>query len=112
MTNSTNKTALIRSQNDIFSDLDKYELIEPYTRFTPLGQISAIEIQPVKDYGDYSEPCEIGMEDFWSVYVRYVPQRNNGFGGVDCVADCSNFTGAEKLADLLAGLLGVEVVQS
>lgn len=28
-----------------------------------------------------------------------------------CMADCSNFNGAEKLADLLGALLGVKVVQ-
>ena len=45
------------------------------------------------------------------MYVRYDPSKNDkGFGGVDCIADCSGFDGAVGIANLIAGLLGVEVV--
>jgi hypothetical protein len=97
--------------SDILSDIQNYEMIEPYLGFKPLGPIANIEIQPVKDDGENCAPCAVGEEDFWSVYVRNEPSQNDGFGGVDCVADCSNFTGAQKLADLLGALLGVKVLQ-
>src|SRR5207302_4449894 len=68
----------------ISARLQQYELIKPVTGFTPLGPISHIEVQPVKQYETYCEPCVLGEEDFWSVYVRYDPAKNKQqFGGVD-----------------------------
>jgi len=91
--------------------LQKYDLIKPLGEFKPMGPISHVEIQPVKEYENYCEPCAHGEEDFWSVYVRYDPAKNDkAFGGVDCIADCSDFDGAVGIAKLIAGLLGVEVV--
>ena len=96
--------------SDILSDIQTYELIEPYLGFKPQWPIASIEVQPVREEDGHCSLCEIGNEHFWSVYVRYARQSPRGFGGVDCVADCSNFTGAAKLADLLGSLLGVEIV--
>lgn len=94
----------------IIEQLQKYDLIKPIGEFKPMGPISQIEIQPVREYDNCCEPCAIGEEDFWSVYVRYDPAKNTDkFGGVDCIADCSDFDGARDLAQLIAGLLGVEV---
>ena len=94
----------------IIEELQKYELIKPCVPFKPLAPVSHVEVQPVKEDGNCCEPCEIGEEDFWSVYVRYDPQKNDQtFGGVDCIADCYDFEGAALLAHLIAGLLGVEV---
>ena len=93
----------------IIEELQKYELIKPCVSFRPLGPISHVEIQPVKEYDGYCEPCNHGDEDFWSVYVRYDPAKNaQGFGGVDCIADCFDFDAARDLAYLIAGLLGIE----
>ena len=99
--------------SNILDDLQNFEFIQPYGNFKPQGPISRIEIQPVKRDDDGNcEPCAIGEERFWSVYVRYDPKKSShGFGGVDCVADCSGYDGALKLANLLGALLGVEVVQ-
>lgn len=95
----------------IIEELRKYELIKPLAEFTPLGPISHVEIQPVKECENYCEPCPDGEEDFWSVYVRYDPLKNpDGFGGVDCIADCHDFNAASALALLIAGLLGIKVV--
>ena len=95
----------------IIARLQQYELIKPVTGFTPLGPISHIEVQPVKQYETYCEPCVLGEEDFWSVYVRYDPAKNKQqFGGVDCIADCSDADAASNLADLIARLLGIPVV--
>jgi len=92
------------------NDLQKYDLIKPLGEFKPMGPISHVEIQPVKEYGDYCEPCNAG-EDFWSVYVRYDPSKNDKhFAGVDCIADCYDFAAAVNIANLVSGLLGVEVV--
>ena len=94
----------------IIEELQRYELIKPLTRFTLMGPISHIEIQPIREDEGVSEPCEYGEEHYWSVYVRYDPDKNNQqFGGVDCIADCSDFDGARDLALLIAALLGVEV---
>ena len=96
---------------NILDQLQKYDLIKPLGDFKPMGPISHVEIQPVKEYDGYCEPCAHGEEDFWSVYVRYDPAKNyKGFGGVDCIADCSGFEGAVGIANLIAGLLGVQVV--
>ena len=93
------------------NELQKYDLIKPLGEFKPMGPISHVEIQPVKEYGDYCEPCNAGDEDFWSVYVRYDPSKNDKhFGGVDCIADCSDFDAAVRIANLVSGMLGVEVV--
>jgi hypothetical protein len=93
------------------NELQKYDLIKPLGEFKPMGPISHVEIQPVKEYDDYCEPCNVGDEDFWSVYVRYDPSKNDKhFGGVDCIADCSDFDAAVRIANLVSGLLGVEVV--
>lgn len=95
----------------IIEKLQKYDLIKAAADFKPLGPISNIEIQPVKEYEDYCEPCEAGTADFWSVYVRYNPSKNDiQFGGVDCIVDCSDFDGASSIAKLLGSLLNVEVV--
>jgi hypothetical protein len=94
----------------IIEELQKYELIKPGVPFKPLGPVSNIEVQPIREEDGVSEPCEIGEEHYWSVYVRYDPAKNEKqFGGVDCIADCSDFDGARELALLIAGLLGVEV---
>ncbi|SRR5258707_817721 len=94
----------------IIEELQRYELIKPLTQFKPLGPISHIEVQPIREDEGVSEPCEHGEEHYWSVYVRYDPAKNDThFGGVDCIADCSDFDGARDLALLIAGLLGVEV---
>ena len=96
---------------NILDQLQKYDLIKPLGDFKPMGPISHVEIQPVKEYDGYCEPCAHGEEDFWSVYVRYDPAKNDkAFGGVDCIADCSGFDGAVGIANRIAGLLGVEVV--
>lgn len=88
----------------------KYDLIKPLAEFKPLGPISHVEIQPVRQYDDYCEPCNYGDEDFWSVYVRYVPSNNDkAFGGLDCIADCADYDGARAIASLVAGLLAVEL---
>jgi len=95
----------------IIEQLQKYDLIKPIGEFKPMGPVSHIEIQPVKEHEDYCEPCPHGEEHFWSVYVRYDPSKNDkGFGGVDCIADCSDFDGAVSLATLIAGLLAIDVV--
>jgi len=88
----------------------EYELIKPDAAFHPLGPVSHIEVHPVREYEGYCEPCTLGEESFWSVYVRYAP-RSNGqpFGGADCIADCADFEGARNLAQLIAALLGIEV---
>lgn len=94
----------------IIEELLKYDLIKPVADFKPLGPISHIEVQPVKEHDNCCEPCAIGEEDFWSVYVRYDPTKNTyTFGGVDCIADCPDFDSARECAQLIAGLLGVEV---
>ena len=94
----------------IIEELQKYDLIKPLSVFKPLGPISHIEVQPVKEHDNCCEPCAVGEEDFWSVYVRYDATKNaDNFGGVDCIADCSDFDGARALAQLIAGLLSVEV---
>ena len=93
----------------IIEELQKYDLIKPDGEFRPLGPVSHIEVQPVREHEGYCEPCEPGEENFWSVYVRYDPARNDDrFGGADCIADCSDFEGARNLAGLIAGLLGIE----
>ena len=92
----------------IIEELLKYELIKPIGDFKPMGPISHVEVQPVREDESYCEPCEAGEENFWSVYVRYDPAKNTGkFGGVDCIADCSDFDGARSLGQLIAALLGV-----
>jgi hypothetical protein len=91
--------------------LHKYDLIKPLAGFKPLGPISHFEIQPVKQYDDYCELCNYGDEDFWFIYVRYVPSNSNkASGGVDCIADCADYEAARGIASLVAGLLDVELV--
>src|SRR4051812_40850636 len=94
----------------IIDQLQRYELIKPLTQFKPMGPISHIEVQPIREDEGVSEPCEIGEEHYWSVYVRYDPGKNDQkFGGVDCIADCADFDAARDLAQLIAGLLSVNV---
>ena len=94
----------------IIEELLKYDLIKPVSEFKPMGPISHVEVQPVREEEGYSEPCEPDEAHYWSVYVRYDPARNApAFGGVDCIADCSDFDGAASLALLVAGLLGLTV---
>ena len=57
------------------NELQKYDLIKPLGEFKPMGPISHVEIQPVKEYDDHCEPCNEGDENFWSVYVRYDPSN-------------------------------------
>jgi hypothetical protein len=103
------KTVLDRLKT-VVDDYEQYDHIKPLAAFKPLGPISHVEIQPVREYESYCEPCEPGKETFWSVYVRYDPSKNDkAFGGVDCIADCSEFKAARNLASLIAGLLGVPV---
>jgi hypothetical protein len=87
------------TQHILPDQLQKYDLIKPLGEFKPMGPISHVEIQPVKEYDGYCEPCTDGEEDFWSVYVRYDPSKND-----------KGFDGAVGIANLIAGLLGVELV--
>jgi hypothetical protein len=92
--------------------LQECEPILTYDPFIPLGPIANLEVAPVKEYEDCCEVCPAGQEDFWSVYIRYDAKRNSdGFGGVDCIADCSGYEGAMALAGLIGALLGVEIVE-
>lgn len=54
----------------VLDHFQQYDHIKPLSEFKPLGPISHVEIQPVREHENCCEPCAVGEEDFWSVYVR------------------------------------------
>jgi hypothetical protein len=56
-----------------------FDMIGLVTDFRPQGLIANIEIQPVTNFGDHCEHCEIGREDFSSVYGEQASCVKNTF---------------------------------
>src|ERR1017187_2628724 len=50
----------------------RYDLIKPLGEFKPMGPISHVEIQPVKEYDGYCEPWAYGEGD---IRVRLFAHR-------------------------------------
>ncbi len=70
---------------------------------TPLALFDAVEVDPVAVFDgaisriDRKDIEQLRAENpnieiFWSVYLHYDAERpeNNGFGGVECIADLPN----------------------
>lgn len=76
---------------------------------TPLALFDAVEISLVVEHdGECEQLPNMSLEDaraeypqgafFWSVYLRYDPAQNNGFGGLECIADLPTRDAAQAYA--------------
>jgi hypothetical protein len=75
-----------------------------------LTRFDAVEVHPVRAVGaspNIVEQCEEHEAHWWSVYLHFDPKNpdNEGFGGVDCVADFPTRETAEAYRECLAMLL-------
>ncbi|GAB3282959.1 hypothetical protein GCM10027347_59600 [Larkinella harenae] len=82
---------------------------EPFTLYpiTPLTEIENIEIHGCVDDGENTEQVPDDQAQFWSVYLRY-KQNAEGFGGLDCVADCPSREKAQELGTFLSAIMKLE----
>jgi len=84
-----------------------------------LELFNAVEVHPVAEYPEgfceQVEDSDIGSDElalyFWSVYLHYDHEHpdNQGFGGLECVADLPSKEAAEAYAEGLEKALS-EVV--
>lgn len=72
-----------------------------------ISDFDYIECSPCQfvDDGDAVERCNIGEEDFWSVYLHLKE------GGCYCIADCHTRKGAEQFCKLLEAITGFKTIQ-
>ncbi len=74
----------------------------------PLATFDSFEVHPcIEEDGGTSQidSTDEQTPHFWSVYVRYKPNADSDFGGLDCVADCATQEEAETFKALLENLV-------
>lgn len=74
----------------------------------PLAVFESFEVHPCIEEDDLTSQIDSTDEQtphFWSVYVRYKPNVDSDFGGLDCIADCATQGEAEAFKTLLENLV-------